>query len=283
MVPIRGGRHTLCISGGGGITKPTPAPTPNRSCIKTGTGGSTSYAAPRKTGGTTTANAIVSGSAPLQNLAVDVANVGSSPTISLTGGAEPAQGALPAGTYRPASYTPSSNTIDWNDGLVDYGVDYLNQSAAQIMFHEFDHGFYDFTAGTTTQLSPTMSATIGGTTYTWTIYTVGANGAITVNQSGFDGYQHMMIHDDLVSAYGTDTTGALKEALQTANNAPADAAATANANSSQHAQFPAGTATQKGRPQSPVTTGVQTCNATTALRPALSTGYNLIPFIGTQS
>jgi hypothetical protein len=115
-------------------------------------------------------NDLIAGSQPLSNLATLDANLGVNPTISLENTAEPAANSL-TGTQTPAVYNPQTDSIQWNTGLVDYGVDYEDQSAPQTLFHEYDHAFYDATSATSSVLSPTMSATIGGVTYTWTMYT----------------------------------------------------------------------------------------------------------------
>lgn len=276
------GVHRMTCDGGGtggnGGASPSPSPTP--ACINTGTGGSTAYAGPRNAGGTlTTFNDLVASNQALTNLAVDVANAGSSPTAALNNSAEPAKDSL-SGTYNPAGYTPSTNSIGWNTGLVDYGVDYLGQSAAEIAFHEYDHAYYDETANNSDQFSPTMSATIGGTTYTWTVYTVGSNGVTSFNNTGYDGYQHVMIHSDIVGAFGSDSTGALEEALHESNNPPSDAHATAQANASQPAVFPASSATQKGRPASPATAGTQTCGSPRT--PATASGVDFRAYLTVQ-
>lgn len=222
-------------------------------------------------------------STALENIAVDVSNLEGSPAFSLDNTAEPAQGTLPNGDYNPASYTPSTNTITVNTGLLDYGSDYLNQSSEQIIFHEYDHAYYDHTTRYSDQFNPTMSATIGGVTYTWLIYKVDASGAIEFNSSSYDGYQHMLIHDDLVAAYGSDDTGSLQEALTESQNAPKDPAGTASENKSQRPSFPAGTATQKARPIPPVTSGTQTCHTQqSARRIDTASVVDFLPFIGIQ-
>lgn len=278
------GGSSHCITTSSGKTFcPSPSPSPMPNCVATGAGGSTSYAGPRNAGGgNTTVNAIISNSAPLQNLSVDVSNVGTSPSIMLNNTVEPAAGSLANGTYEPASYDPNSHEIGWNTGLVDYDVDYQNGDAAEIAFHEYDHAWYDDTAVNSNQFNPIMSATLGGATYNWTIYTVAQNGDITFNSKGYDGYQHMMIHDDIVAAYGSDKTGALEEALSEADNAPGSPATVAAANSSSRPSFPVGSSTQKSRPTAATTTGSQACRAAAVRTAQFGSGVDFTPFLSIQ-
>ncbi len=52
--------------------------------------------------------------------------------------------------------------------------------------------------------NPTATATINGTLYTWDR---------THLYAGYDGYEHLQVHNQIVQAYGSDTTGALITAL----------------------------------------------------------------------
>jgi len=157
----------------------------------------------------------------------------------------PTSAIMTAGTY-----DPRTNTIGWFPGYIDYGVDHEGQSAVQMLFHEFDHAWYSETTASVAAVSPTMSAVIGAVTYRWTLYWH-VRGAYHLNPVGWNGYQHMLIHDDLVADFGSDKTGALGEALEGADDPPAYPREIARRFAETRPWFPAASLIQKGRPATP--------------------------------
>ena len=228
-------------------------------CVRLGAAAMAVYRGPRRTGSRrTSVDAMLLGSALLRNIAVDVAYAGSSARIALDRvRAEP--GFIPtSATMTAGTYDPRTNTIGWYPGYIDYGVDHEGQSAVQMLFHEFDHAWYSETTASVAAVSPTMSAVIGAVTYRWTLYRR-IRGGYRLDPVGWNGYQHMLVHDDLVANFGSDKTGALGEALASADNPPAFPLETARRFADTRPWFPAGSNIQKGRPAAPPVRGVSSC------------------------
>lgn len=245
-----------CYEGGSGCG-PRPSPSPTiPPCVTTGPSGTAAFVGPKKDGSKSTSlDSMIAQSTPLKNLTMDLANIGATPTLTITQPVtEPAFGSL-TGSVAPSKYTPEDNTISWSPGSVDYGVDYAGQSATQVLFHEYDHAWYAHTTSNTAFVSPTMSATIGGVSYSWTLYSISSSGSPNLNSNGWNGYQHMLIHDDLVHDFGTDKTGALGEALAAANNPPPNPSKLAASLASESPSFPTASSAQKGRPGAPKAVG----------------------------
>lgn len=220
-------------------------------CVRLGPAAATVYRGPRRTGSRRISiDAMMLRSALLRNIAVDVAYAGSSAKIALNRvvvepGFMATSAIMTAGTY-----DPRTNTIGWYPGYIDYGVDHAGQSAVQMLFHEFDHAWYSETTASVAAVSPTMSAVIGAATYRWTLYRH-VRGAYRLNPIGWNGYQHMLIHDDLVADFGSDKTGALGEALEGADDPPAYPREIARRFADTRPWFPVGSNIQKGRPAAP--------------------------------
>lgn len=232
--------------------------------IDPGPDGKTRYVGPRSANGIyERIDDLIAGSVPLQKLIGDIAKNGTQPTIRLVNDEEPPS-PQPGTTVaaQAADFNPARTQIDWNVGQVDFAVDYGSQNATQILFHEYDHAWYDNQYKTISDFrriySPEMSVTLSdakghAATYTWTIYTQDKNGRVLINDDGLQGYQHMLIHDDLVAAYGSDQTGALSEALTGAQKTPGhDVSQDVDRYSSVRPVFSAATNAQKGRPSAPL-------------------------------
>jgi len=231
-------------------------------CVHLGPDAATLYRGPRSTGSRPiSVDALVLRSRLLRNIAVDVAYAGSSAHVYVGIKERVEPGVLAAGaTMIAGTYDPRTNAIGWFPGYIDYGVDHAGQSAVQMLFHEFDHAWYSETTASSAAVSPTMSAVIGAVTYRWTLYRR-VRGKNILNTIGWNGYQHMLIHDDLVANFGSDRTGALYEALEGADNPPAFPGEVARRFSDTRPWFPPGSSLQKGRPAPPPVSGDRSCFA----------------------
>lgn len=236
-------------------------------CVHLGPDAARVYRGPSRTGSRRiSVDAMLMRSRRLRNIAVDVAYAGSSARLYLgfAGRIEP--GTMAAGaTMTAGTYDPRTNTIGWYPGYIDYGVDHAGQSAVQMLFHEFDHAWYSETSASSGAVSPTMSAVIGAVTYRWTLYHR-VRGKDILNTIGWNGYQHMLIHDDLVADFGSDKTGALYEALEGADDPPAYLGAIARQFDDTRPWFPVGSLIQKGRPAAPPVRGEASCFAMPRLK-----------------
>ncbi len=245
-------------------------------CVHLGPDAATVYRGPRSTGSRRVSiDAMVLGNRLLRNIAVDVAYAGSSARIHLGLGQRIEPGTMAAGaTMTAGTYDPRTNTIGWFPGYIDYGVDHAGQSAVQMLFHEFDHAWYSETTASSRAVSPTMSAVIGAVTYRWTLYRR-VRGKDKLNTIGWNGYQHMLIHDDLVANFGSDKTGALYEALEGADDPPAYIGEIARRFADIRPWFPVGSLLQKARPAAPPLRGDASCFAMP--RPKHRARENLLP------
>lgn len=185
-----------------------------RTCALHGVGGFDARAVSYPNG-SKSLNALIRESTALSGLFAQLAQLDILPSLQLNITADP-------GTWRggePASFGQPNNNpiITWNSGEVSAAMR-DGQDPTQILFHEADHDFYNNTLNSNS-LDPVMSVVIDGTTYYYTIYSVNADGTVSLGP-GLDGYEHALIDDDLKSTFGSDTTGAEQEALQQANNPP---------------------------------------------------------------
>lgn len=83
-----------------------------------------------------------------------------------------------------------------------------------------DHGYYQAMILPIQNMPASESFFLDGTNYTYATADISnGQGGITVSP-GEQGWEHMLIHNDLISGFGVDNTGALQEGLQNAQNAP---------------------------------------------------------------
>jgi len=107
------------------------------------------------------------------------------------------------------------------------------QDPTQILYHETDHLYYESQPGFLSNMPSSATFTINGTTYDYNTANIPCTtcsipGELT-NSPGEQAWEHMLIHNDLVNAFGTDETGALQEGLAGAINAPSTGALSATA------------------------------------------------------
>lgn len=84
-------------------------------------------------------------------------------------------------------------TLYWDQNAVNAS----GQDPAQILWHELDHA-YNYYHGFSMPPGGSVTVTIGGYTVTYNLTT----------SSGVDAYEHLLTHNDLYGAFGTDGTGA---------------------------------------------------------------------------
>jgi hypothetical protein len=229
----------LCVRGGGGGGNPgcglsvgrktqSPANTPNVICG----GGSPPKATPSPrpcyvpSGGgdvaTLVANDTSSGHA-LQDLVAQLANFGLDIPIQYSSGAIPGADTT-GGDAAAAMYTdpnsPKNDVLKWSTSGVATAVA-NGQDATQIAYHEYDHAYNTLAdpGGTRSHRVPfpgdvdfpangMASLTIGGSTFTYNLNV----------PSQWAAYEHGVVHNDLVAQFGSDKTGALTEAVASAQN-----------------------------------------------------------------
>ena len=207
-----------CYAGGSGCG-PLPTPTP-QSCLQPKAGGSDDL-----DGKGNTADKLIQGSKPLQSLMAAVHNAGVQVTVqpaSLQAG-QAANTQLINSTTGVISYDPSQMAAAEANG----------QDPTQILYHETDHLYYESQPGFLSNMPSSATFTINGTTYNYNTANIPCTmcnipGELT-NSPGEQAWEHMLIHNDLVNAFGTDETGALKEGLAGAINAPSTGALSATA------------------------------------------------------
>lgn len=166
-------------SGSGSGNGGGPAPTPVPSCLITGIPG---------------VDTALANSAPAASLMKALANLGITPKIV-------SSTTLPAGVA--ATYDAATNTITWDQANVDAAVA-DGQNAAEILFHEEVHAY----------LNTYFPGIPANTTFTSTIgaYTVTYND--TTNAGGVaDDYEHAIVANAVLGAFGNDETGATLEAF----------------------------------------------------------------------
>jgi len=105
-------------------------------------------------------------------------------------------------TWARGSYWPDDAIIFWYQG---------SSLGSQTLFHELDHHYYEGLKVLNPQCLSnciyTTTLNVGGTPikFNWETSKAGGNAYYSL--------EHMLIHNDLVHAYGGDTTGALTEAF----------------------------------------------------------------------
>jgi len=165
-------------------------------------------------------NGLVAGDPAAQSiLAADQLRRGSATSINLKAGAGPD---TPTGTTT-AQAQLANNSIDWYSDSVATAVA-KGTSEAQLIAHEGLHLFdelIDPNTGLRNNPFPgnpgfqdTRIVTL--TDGTLLIYNIAASG-LQLNTS-YTGYDHFLIHDQLVSLYGTDRTSALRQAFAQADS-----------------------------------------------------------------
>jgi hypothetical protein len=100
----------------------------------------------------------------------------------------------------------------WDQSVINSG-----HNRAQVLFHELDHHFYQGANKFPSKCDApgngcTASFTYAGTTYVWHVQPVKQGGGYVVGQGRQD-FEHLLIHNDLVTAFQSDNTGALAEAF----------------------------------------------------------------------
>lgn len=141
-------------------------------------------------------------------------SIGEQPTLSNTAPVD--EGDI-ADTNMIYDGTGGAPLIAWDPS----NEDTAQQDPTQVLFHEYDHVYYGLGAmnPNSTSMPTTATATLDGVVYTYSLAPVLDSQGNGVTSPGWDGYQHMLIHNDLIANYGFDDTGALLSALTEANNA----------------------------------------------------------------
>ncbi len=164
---------------------------------------------------------IIQNSPPVLNLSTYLSNYGVQP-YNVTVAANNPNPVRETADVRTNYQHPDQGTLNWytND------VSVSNQDPSQILFHELDHYYYENGPFVPNNSYPnSATAMIGGITYTWTLTPVQNSNGTWSTSAGYDGYEHLLVHDDIVNKFKTtDTTGALQEALQEADNPPSNIA-----------------------------------------------------------
>jgi len=213
------GRRRMCLSGGGGGGV-YPRPTPTPVCGQPRSGGTTAI---DNKGNTT--DGLISGNSALKALVEQIQNAGYQVSIQST--------TLPSHEAATATVQGAGQATIQVDPNQMNAAESNGQDATQIMYHEFDHIYYQTQSGFLSGMPATVTFTLGGTAYTYDTANVPTGTPHEYRTSQGEGaWEHMLIHNDLVSAFGADNTGALTEGLQGANNPPANPSATAETNRS---------------------------------------------------
>jgi hypothetical protein len=116
--------------------------------------------------------------------------------------------------------SPRNDSLTWSDAGVATAVA-NGQDATQIAFHEYDHVLDSLAAsdGSRNHRVPQRgdlsfpangmaSVTVGGQTFNYNLSV----------DAQWRAYEHAVIHNDLVSTFGSDLTGALQSAVQGAQD-----------------------------------------------------------------
>jgi hypothetical protein len=199
--------------GGGGSPKPTIAP-----CAVL-PGGANGGDKPGVGKQGQSLNQLLAGSVVTQNLAIALSNQGDSFSLIVNSSTMAGTSTNPnpaTELYDPAN--PTATTVGSNPGQnITFNeqdmaaAEQLGEDPTQVAFEELDHIWYaDNSMSSTSQFANTATGTMGGVAYTWTI--VNSQGAF--NPNAYLGYQHFLIHNDLVAGFGSDQTNSLAEALQ---------------------------------------------------------------------
>ncbi len=177
-------------------------------------------------------NQIIASSPQLQSLVANLANNGISVGIQFdTQSAGYASGIVNSATSN-VDYSNYSNpnferiTVHMNDFDADVAA---GADPAELLYHEFDH-FQEQLLGAL-QPGPFLqsgaivgSASIGGYIFNFNIAPIPTVPGKYQASNGFDGLVHMTIHNDIMNAFGSDTTAALEEGLAESTSPPANLA-----------------------------------------------------------
>ena len=138
-----------------------------------------------------------------------------------------AQGNNGANVSVSSTYTDATAWALGNKWPQDSIIFWWQASAhgAQTLFHELDHHYYEGLKRGDPKLNPfstgcctyTATLNLNGNVQKFTWDTAVSNQAVS---AGYYAFEHLLIHNDLVKAYGQDTTGALAEAFQAVSPAP---------------------------------------------------------------
>jgi hypothetical protein len=165
---------------------------------------------PASAQGTIAATAI-NNSAVLKNLTIFLANNHTLPKIAIDSASAPISNMTGKGIDATSDYarTPGAGTIT----IFSRGLAASGHSLDQVLYHEMLHYYfvysqYDINPSGAPILpqSGTATATINGVTYTYDLSDHSPDG-------GYQSYEHVLVHNALVDAFGSDNTGALMEAL----------------------------------------------------------------------
>jgi hypothetical protein len=194
---------------------PRPTPTPFPSCLQPKSGGSTVI-----DGKGNTVNGLTAGNKDLQSLMATLSNNG----VEITAQAA----SLPAHTAATAQ------GIGTSSGVIQFDPNQMNtaesqgQDPSQILYHELDHIYYETQPGFFPDMPSTATYTIGGVTYDYNTANIPTSTAgVETNSKGEMAWEHDLIHNDIVSAFGSDSTQALAEGLLYATNPPSNVQQTA--------------------------------------------------------
>jgi len=130
---------------------------------------------------------------------------------------------LPPGTAANATLNNSTSGTIQVDPANMAAAEATGQDPTEIIYHEMDHLYYESQPGFFSNMPSSTTFAIGGTTYSYNTANIPSGNGWT-NSPGEMAWEHMLIHNDLVNAFGVnegDQTGAITEGLQHATNAPA--------------------------------------------------------------
>ncbi|MGD0967667.1 MAG: hypothetical protein ABR949_05210, partial [Candidatus Aquilonibacter sp.] len=172
-----------------------------------------------------TANSLIQGNTALQALIATLNSEGIQVTIQ--------SATLQAGVAANAQLTSSTTAVIQIDATQMSAAEAAGQDPTQILYHEADHIYYEGQSGFFQNMPTTTTFSIGGSTYDYNTANIqsGTAGVLT-NSPGELAWEHMLIHNDLVSNFGTDQTGALAEGFLGATNPPSNVSTAVSANQS---------------------------------------------------
>jgi len=160
----------------------------------------------------TAAETAINASQVLKDLATFLANNRNSPSIHFSSANPPTND---DGTGVDAQSNYSANSGDGSITLYTKGLAASKHPLEQVIYHEllhyyFVYGQYDISGLSALPILPqggTATATINGVAYSFNLNDHSKDG-------GYQSYEHVLVHDALVAAFGSDKTGALAEALK---------------------------------------------------------------------
>jgi hypothetical protein len=171
-----------------------------------------------------TADSLILSKSVLQALMAQLSNAGVSVTVQAT--SLPTPTATTMGTAMQTQVNGKSAIVQYSPSNVA-AAEASGQDPAEILYHELDHVYYETQTGYYNNPPATTTFAINGATYNYSTALVplpSTPGAMT-QSTGFDGWEHMLIHNDVVNAFqGADKTAALEEGLSNATNPPANIA-----------------------------------------------------------